>query len=119
MRERRTSERGIMVDNGTVTESAPSLIDEFTEVIRRTAATICAEQPDVPEPEELRDLDSFSMVQVLLDLENELGMKVLEELEGFEGRTFREIAEHIAEVAHRNGTSAEFEANVRRIVNSD
>ncbi|WP_037772318.1 hypothetical protein [Streptomyces sclerotialus] len=105
-----------MSDNATATETTPSFIDEFTELIRRTAATICAEQPDVPAPEELRDLDSFSMVQVLLDLENELDMKVLEELEGFEGRTFREIAEHIADVARRGGTYAEFEATVRRIV---
>ncbi|KUL55240.1 hypothetical protein ADL22_01310 [Streptomyces sp. NRRL F-4489] len=108
-----------MLDNATAKDSsAPAFIDEFTEVIRRTAATICAEQPDVPEPEELRDLDSFSMVQVLLDLENELEMKVLEELEGFEGRTFREIAEHIAGIAERNGTTAEFEAKVRRIIES-
>ncbi|MER7111550.1 hypothetical protein [Streptomyces sp. NPDC000229] len=93
----------------------PALIDAFTEQIRLTAVAICAEQPDVPEPKELLDLDSFSMVQVLLDLENELDMKILEELEGFEGRTFREIAEHIAGIAHRAGTYAEFTAAVRRI----
>ncbi|MEU8584198.1 hypothetical protein [Streptomyces abikoensis] len=106
-----------MLDNETGTGDNPSIVEEFTEVIRRTAVTICAEQPDVPEPKELGDLDSFSMVQVLLDLENELGMKVLEELEGFDGRTFHEVAEHIAGIAERDGTSAEFTATVRRIVN--
>lgn len=105
-----------MLDNETGTGGKPLIVEEFTEVIRRTAVTICSEQPDVPEPEELGDLDSFSMVQVLLDLENELGMKVLEELEGFDGRTFREVAEHIAGIAERDGTSAEFTATVRRIV---
>ncbi|MFK0295381.1 hypothetical protein ACIQU6_33605 [Streptomyces sp. NPDC090442] len=106
-----------MLENAIATDSsAPTFLDEFTELIRRTAATICAEQPDVPEPEELRDLDSFSMVQVLLDLENELELKVLEELEGFEGRTFREIAEHIAGIAERNGSYAEFQAAVKRII---
>ncbi|GLX23052.1 MULTISPECIES: hypothetical protein [Streptomyces] len=109
----------MILDNETVAEETPTFIEEFTELIRRTAAVICAEQPDVPEPEELRDLDSFSMVQVLLDLENELDLKVLEGLEGFNGRTFQEIAEHIAEIAHRAGTYPEFEANVRRIVNAD
>ncbi|MGW4375257.1 hypothetical protein ACWEJ7_16500 [Streptomyces albidoflavus] len=92
-----------------------ALIDAFTEQIRLTAVAICAEQPDVPEPKELVDLDSFSMVQVLLDLENELDMKILEELEGFEGRTFREIAQHIAGVAEQGGTAEEFAAAVRRI----
>ncbi|MFF0744434.1 hypothetical protein ACFYVL_28940 [Streptomyces sp. NPDC004111] len=108
-----------MSDNETNTVSDPLFIEEFTELIRRTAATICAEQPDIPEPEELSDLDSFSMVQVVLDLENALGVKVLEQLEGFGGRTFRELAELIEELAHREDASAALVAAVKERIAED
>lgn len=65
-------------------------------VVRDTAKMICAEQPDVPEPNSLLDLDSFSVIQVILELENLYHMKILEKLEGFEGETFRDLAEFIA-----------------------
>ncbi|MFI0979450.1 hypothetical protein ACH4SP_20930 [Streptomyces sp. NPDC021093] len=105
------------IETKTVTD--PLFIEEFTELIRRTAATICAEQPDIPEPEELRDLDSFSMVQVVLDLENSLDVKVLEELEGFDGRTFRELAELVEELAERKDASAALTTAVRERLAGD
>ncbi|MEV4752945.1 hypothetical protein AB0K21_41930 [Streptosporangium sp. NPDC049248] len=72
-----------------------TLIDDVERMVRGTAEMICAEQPDVPQPESLHDLDSFSMVQVLLELENTTQLKLLERFEGFEGETFRDLAEFI------------------------
>ncbi|MBB6421370.1 hypothetical protein [Streptomyces sp. AK010] len=74
----------------------PQVVDKLEETVRETAIKICAEQPDVPEPANLADLDSFSMVQVLLELENILDRKILERLEEFEGKSFRDLAEFIA-----------------------
>ncbi|MFD7914889.1 hypothetical protein ACFV30_29900 [Streptomyces sp. NPDC059752] len=108
-----------MSENETKTSVDPQLLDEFTGLIRRTAAVICAEQPDVPEPQELRELDSFSMVQVVLDLENSLEVKVLEELEGFSGATFRELAEYVTEVALRTDDADRFAGAVRRALEQD
>jgi acyl carrier protein len=82
-------------------------VDEITEVVRETARTICAEQPDVPEPQELRDLDSFSMVQVLLELENSLNMKLLEQMETFDGETFRDLGEFIVRIIYRAALEGE------------
>jgi acyl carrier protein len=81
---------------------APKLVDEVEEIVRHTAKMICAEQPDVPEPDSLRDLDSFSLVQVLLELENQLKMKLLERMENFEGETFRDLAELIVRLAYQD-----------------
>lgn len=84
-----------MPDNDHVTAVDLTLVDEVERLVRGTAEMICAEQPDVPQPESLRDLDSFSMVQVLLELENTTQLKLLERLEGFQGETFRDLAEFI------------------------
>lgn len=84
-----------MVNQGLIAEIDPKLIDEVEEVVRNTASTICAEQPDVPQPTNLRELDSFSMVQVLLELENSMSMKLLEKMDQFEGESFRDLASFI------------------------
>jgi acyl carrier protein len=81
---------------------APALVDEIEEIVRNTAKMICAEQPDVPEPEDLRSLDSFSLVQILLELENSLKMKLLERVEDFEGESFRDLAEYIVRLAYQD-----------------
>lgn len=78
-----------------VAEIDPRRVDELEQKVRETAQMICAEQPDVPEPESLLDLDSFSVVQVLLELENSLDLKLLERMEDFQGETFRDLAEFI------------------------
>jgi hypothetical protein len=78
----------------------PALVDEIEIVVRNTAEMICAEQPDVPQPEALRDLDSFSLVQILLELENQLKMKLLERVDAFEGATFRDLADFIVRLAY-------------------
>ncbi|MDI6105189.1 hypothetical protein QLQ12_42050 [Actinoplanes sp. NEAU-A12] len=77
----------------------PQLVDGVEKVVRETAIMICAEQPDVPEPSSLNDLDSFSLVQVLLELENVLEIQLLEKLEPFDGDTFRDLAEFIVGLA--------------------
>ncbi|WP_062346029.1 hypothetical protein [Herbidospora yilanensis] len=93
-----------MPDNDHATAVDLTLVDEVERMVRGTAEMICAEQPDVPQPDSLRDLDSFSMVQVLLELENTTQLKLLEKLEGFQGETFRDLAEFIVQ------TTAEEEA---------
>ncbi|WFE36496.1 hypothetical protein [Micromonospora sp. WMMD975] len=79
-------------------EELTKAVDELTDVVTRTARMICAEQPDVPEPGSLQDMDSFSMVQMLLELENGLDMKLLEKMEGFRGESFRDLARFIVRV---------------------
>ncbi|WP_164414857.1 hypothetical protein [Streptomyces salinarius] len=107
-----------MSGDENVNDIPEGIVDQFSEFMRYIAIDVCAEQPDVPEPKELRDLDSFSIVQVMLEIENELDMRLLEELEGFEGTTFREIAEHVVDVTERNGTKAEFAKSLRRVIES-
>jgi acyl carrier protein len=84
-----------MSDKDLVAEIDQTAVDEVEKLVRNTAQLICAEQPDVPEPQSLADLDSFSMVQVLLELENELSMTLLDRFEGFAGESFRDLAEFI------------------------
>lgn len=82
-------------------------VDKVEEAVQYMAQTICAEQPDMPEPKTLRDLDSFSMVQVLLELENYTERKLLEKFENFSGETFRDLAEFIVKtVAEEDGAVA-------------
>ena len=89
-----------MLDNNLATKVDLTLVDEVEKMVRNTAQLICAEQPDVPEPQTLHDLDSFSMVQILLELENTTGMKLLEKFEDFkEGETFRDLATFIVGLA--------------------
>ena len=102
-----------MVNRALVAEIDPKLVDKVEEIVRETALTICAEQPDVPQPDHLRELDSFSMVQVLLELENSMDMKLLEKMEHFEGESFRDLAEFILIV------SAEDEEEKRASVAAD
>ncbi|RKT54701.1 hypothetical protein [Saccharothrix australiensis] len=73
--------------------------DEVTRTVAETARTICAEQPDVPVPDGIRDLDSFSLVQIVLELENIYGVKLIEDLEQFTGEEFEDLAEIIVRLA--------------------
>lgn len=84
----------------------PAVVDGLEQTVRETAVMICAEQPDVPEPGNLKDLDSFSMVQVLLELENILDRKLLERLEEFRGESFRDLAVFIARLQQNDSASA-------------
>ncbi|WP_326645863.1 hypothetical protein OG884_14470 [Streptosporangium sp. NBC_01755] len=87
-----------MSDNDLATDVDLTLVDDVERMVRGTAEMICAEQPDVPQPESLHDLDSFSMVQILLELENTTQLKLLERFEGFQGETFRDLAEFIVKL---------------------
>jgi len=71
--------------------------EELLPTVVATAKSICADQPDMSEPNSLGDLDSFSFVQVILELENITGKKLLERLEHFKGDTFEDLAAFIAE----------------------
>ncbi|MEV4013015.1 hypothetical protein AB0J35_21155 [Nonomuraea angiospora] len=80
---------------------------QLTELVRETARMICAEQPDMPEPQNLKDLDSFSFVQVALELENSLNIKILEKLENFKGEQFEDLAAFIVECQEAAGSPDE------------
>lgn len=84
-----------MSESDLAREIDPARLDEFEKIVQNAAQIICGEQPDVPEPHSLVDLDSFSMVQVLLELENETETMILDRFEGFVGETFRDLAEFI------------------------
>ncbi|MFG1641375.1 hypothetical protein ACGFMK_13910 [Amycolatopsis sp. NPDC049252] len=87
-------------------------VDDVEEMVREIARMICAEQPDMPEPESLRDLDSFSVVQVLLEVENTTDRKLLEKFEDFtEGEEFRDLAAYIVKiVAEEDAAPADADA---------
>ncbi|CCH33143.1 hypothetical protein ABZ816_19555 [Actinosynnema sp. NPDC047251] len=96
-----------MSDNNLAAKVDLTLVDEVEEMVRNTAQLICAEQPDVPEPQSLMDLDSFSMVQILLELENTTGMQLLERFENFrEGETFRDLAAFVVTLAAEDDAAA-------------
>jgi hypothetical protein len=74
-------------------------VDQVEELVRSIAKVICAEQPDMPEPQSLADMDSFSVVQTLLEVENSTGRKLLEKFENFSyGEEFRDLAAHIVSI---------------------
>ncbi|MET9294027.1 hypothetical protein [Streptomyces sp. NPDC003077] len=88
-----------LVQNGFSSEGLdPEVIDALEKEVRETAVMICAEQPDIPEPHSMTDLDSFSFVETLLELENKLERKLMEHLDEFKGKTFRDLAVAIARV---------------------
>ena len=86
-------------DENRATEVDLTDVDKVEELVRETAKTICAEQPDMPEPESMSDMDSFSVVQMLLEIENVSGRKLLEKFEDYSyGEEFRDLAEHIVAI---------------------
>ena len=54
-------------------------------------------QMDLPEPKGMSDLDSFSIVQLVLALEEIYDVMLLEEISSFSGESFEELAAFIAE----------------------
>lgn len=108
--------RNVKLDDIDMTafEIDPKMVDDIEVVVRDTAKMICAEQPDVPEPQALHDLDSFSLVQILLELENLLKMKLLERVDAFEGDTFRDLADFIVRLAHMDEIEKELADTLSR-----
>nr|AXL06657.1 hypothetical protein [uncultured bacterium] len=76
--------------------------NDVTETVAAAARMICAEQPDVPEPASIADLDSFSMVQIVLELENIYHVRLLELIEEFDGAEFSELADVIMKCVARD-----------------
>jgi len=50
----------------------------------------------LPEGMTLADLDSFSVVQLVLSLEDAYSVELLEDIAEFNGRTFEELGEFVA-----------------------
>jgi acyl carrier protein len=76
--------------------------DELVTQIRVQAMTIMmftASEPEaeLPEPRGLTDLDSFSIVQLVLSLEEIYDVQLLEEMPNFYGETFEELADLVAQ----------------------
>jgi hypothetical protein len=88
-------------------------VDEVEKLVRDIAKVICDEQPDMPEPQSLADMDSFSVIQMLLQIENATGRKLLEKFESYSfGEEFRDLATHIVAIVkweneHPNGEEDE------------
>ncbi|WP_017587961.1 hypothetical protein [Nocardiopsis ganjiahuensis] len=74
---------------------------EILTQIRTQAATVLMftsnePQLDLPEPQAMSDLDSFSIVQLLLALEDVYNVSLLEDMAEFSGESFEELTEFIA-----------------------
>lgn len=88
-----------MTDGVRTPSARAELVGEVTDLIRRIADMICGEQPGVPRPEDFTELDSFSVVQVLIELEGRLGVELLERLEAFRIGSFSELGSVVVEIA--------------------
>ncbi|MET9247284.1 hypothetical protein [Nonomuraea sp. NPDC003709] len=80
----------------------PDVILDKHEVhllILATAEAYREELPDLPDQIELTDLDSFTLVQLILNIEDSLGIVVLEKVPEFKGETFLELAGFLVEMA--------------------
>lgn len=88
-----------MYDDDRAAQTDLTDVQSVEELVRTTAKEICAEQPDMDEPQSLADMDSFSVVQMLLEIENVTGRKLLEKFEEFSyGEEFKDLAEHIVHI---------------------
>lgn len=94
-----TEVAGTAAPTAVATQDRPEVPAEYvaklSSSVREVAEQICAEQPNVPRPEELVDLDSFSSIQTMLELENRMDVQFLESLGQFTGSTYDEIAEFV------------------------
>ncbi|MFF8916085.1 hypothetical protein ACF08M_22830 [Streptomyces sp. NPDC015032] len=90
-----------MSDRTVATDRDPVVVGALTELVRDTAYMICGEQPGVPRPNLLTDLDSFSSVQLMLELEKSTEVMLLEDLGYFPGTTFADMAEHVLTIAEQ------------------
>lgn len=73
----------------------------FSEIMTQVKAmlifTSSDPQAEVPDPSTIDDLDSFSIVQVILMLEEIYNASFLEDLSEFTGSTFEELAAFLTE----------------------
>ncbi|WP_223167470.1 hypothetical protein [Nonomuraea sp. SYSU D8015] len=61
---------------------------------------------ELPEPKRMDDLDSFSVVQLILTLEDIYDVRLLEDMHAFEGETFDDLADFVALRISQNGQAA-------------
>ncbi|KWT63840.1 hypothetical protein ADL21_00285 [Streptomyces albus subsp. albus] len=90
-------------DKTVATGRDPVVVGALTDLVRDTAYMICGEQPGVPQPHLVTDLDSFSSVQLMLELEKATEVNLLEDLGYFEGASFADMAEHVLGIAEQKG----------------
>ncbi|RKS06877.1 hypothetical protein DFP74_2527 [Nocardiopsis sp. Huas11] len=62
-------------------------------------------QDEIPEPSTMDDLDSFSIVQIILMMEEVYNASFLEEMSDFKGKTFEEMAAFLAECVRSQKTA--------------
>ncbi|MBP2473514.1 acyl carrier protein [Crossiella equi] len=85
-----------------MTGTTSLLPEDVTEQIRQqaTAILLLSTGECEAEPADLGDLDSFSVVQLILSLEDCFQVSLLEEMPAFEGRSFAELAEFLLARVH-------------------
>jgi len=96
-----------ILDDHPGDERVAEALSDLAELIKITATGICDEHPDVPEPHHMLDMDSFSIVHVLLELDNSLDMELLENMEEHRGETFENLASFIMILADEKGELSE------------
>ena len=82
---------------------------EINEQVRQRATAVLmltSGDPEVEEPNDLGDLDSFSVVQLILSLEDYYQVSLLEDMPTFEGKTFEDLTEFIIERIDRQEAGA-------------
>ncbi|MEU8207514.1 hypothetical protein [Streptosporangium sp. NPDC050280] len=52
---------------------------------------------EIPEPSDLGNLDSFSIILLILALEDTYGVPLLDDMAGFTGRNFDDLADFVIE----------------------
>ncbi|MDG4827780.1 hypothetical protein O7627_00490 [Solwaraspora sp. WMMD1047] len=83
---------------------------EINEQVRQRATAVLmltSGDPEVEEPNDLGDLDSFSVVQLILSLEDYYQVSLLEDMPTFEGKTFEDLTEFVIERIDRQEAAAE------------
>lgn len=88
---------------------AESVRDDITEEIRQRATAVLmltTGEPDIDEPEHLGDLDSFTVVQLILSLEDHYQLQLLEDMPTFAGKTFEDLADFVMERIDRQESAA-------------
>jgi acyl carrier protein len=83
---------------------------EINEQVRQRATAVLmltSGDPEVEEPNDLGDLDSFSVVQLILSLEDYYQVPLLEDMPTFEGKTFEDLTEFVIARIDRQEAAAE------------
>nr|MDT0661784.1 hypothetical protein [Micromonospora sp. DSM 115978] len=92
-----------------MTDAIEDVRREINEQVRQRAIAVLmltSGDPEVEEPNDLGDLDSFSVVQLILSLEDYYQVPLLEDMPTFEGKTFTDLTEFVIERIERQEAEA-------------